>query len=518
MDRERLTKIVPPVALDRRSFLGAAFALGVAAGLTPARAQPKSGGLLRMGLGSGETQDDLDPATVNNPMTQVMSFSLRNCLVEIDRDNNAVPELAESWSVDKGAKRWVLKVRDGVQFHDGKPFTAADAVYSIDYHRGQNSKSAAKPLLASIESVRADGRDLIIDLTEGSADFPFVLADYHLHMIPEGTKDFRNGMGTGPFLLESFDPGVRARLKKNPNYWKAGKGHFDEVEILSLKDVAARQNALITREVDLIDNLAPNITKLLEKQPGITVNVINGMQHYSFPMHCDTPPFDNVDVRIALKLAIDREDMVRKILSGYGKIGNDQPISSVNRYFDKSIPQYVYDPDKAIFHLKKAGAEGLKVQLHASDAAYAGAVDSAQLYREHAAKAGIDLEVVSEPADGYWSNVWLKKPWMITIWYGRPTEDWMFTMAYAAQAEWNDSRWNNPRFEQLLKDARAELDDNKRRTMYGDMQRLLHDQGGAVIPAFAAYLQAHNGTIASDGIATNYPLDGFRLTERWWRA
>src|SRR5690606_6346253 len=117
--------------------------------------------------------------------------------------------------------------------------------------------------------------------------------------------------------------------------------------------------------------------------------------------------------------------------------------------------QRQYDPDKAKFHLKKAGMETLTVDLSAAEAAYVGAVDAAVLYREHAAKAGIDINVVREPSDGYWSNVWMKKPFVQCYWGGRPTADWMFTQAYAADANWNDTFWKHQRFNELLVQARA---------------------------------------------------------------
>lgn len=507
-------------SVDRRSFLAGGAALGLVAGSAKLAFGnvPKAGGHLRLGIGAGETADNLDPAIVNNQMIQVVSFSLRNCLVEIGYDGEPLPELAESWDAGNSAKTWSFKLREGIEFHDGKPFTAADALYSIEYHRNEHSKSVAKTLLDVVDSVKIDGSGLLFELKEGSADFPYVLADYHLHMVPEGQTNFDNGMGTGAYILESFLPGEKVEMRKNPNYWKAGRGHFDTVEVRSIKDFVARQSALISGQVDLIDNIAPQSARLMQDSGNIVLQSINGAQHFALPMLVDTPPFDNVDVRTAVKLAVDRQDFLDRILGGYGRIGNDQPVSPANRFYNPDLPQREYDPDQAKFLLKKAGMENLKVKLHASDVAYAGAIDSAVLYQQYAAKAGIDIEVVREPGDGYWSNVWLKKPWCTTVWYGRPTEDWLFTLGYAKGAEWNDTHWVNDRFEVLLKEARAELDENRRREMYYEMQALVRDDGGAVIPVFADYLQAHNGTVAADRIASNYPLDGFRITERWWRA
>jgi peptide/nickel transport system substrate-binding protein len=222
-------------------------------------------------------------------------------------------------------------------------------------------------------------------------------------------------------------------------------------------------------------------------------------------------------VRQALKYAIDRQELVDKILNGYGEVGNDSPISKANRYFNADLPQREYDPDKAKFHLKEAGMDSLSVDIFLADAAFDGCVDSGLLYSEKAAAAGINLNVVREPDDGYWSNVWMVKPFCATYWGGRPTEDWMFTTVYSKGAAWNETFWDNARFNELLLAARAELDEDKRRDMYGEMQMLVSDEGGIVIPMYASYVMAHSEKVGvPETVASNWTLDGFRAVERWW--
>jgi peptide/nickel transport system substrate-binding protein len=223
-------------------------------------------------------------------------------------------------------------------------------------------------------------------------------------------------------------------------------------------------------------------------------------------------------VRLALKHAIDRDAIVRTILRGHGTLGNDHPISRSNRYHADNLEQRAYDPDKAMHHLKQAGMEGLSIDLSAADAAFAGAVDAAVLYKEHAAKAGITINVVREPDDGYWSNVWMQKPYCAVYWGGRPTEDWMFSTAYAADAAWNDSFWKHDQFNQLLLAARSELDEAKRRSMYEEMQSIVRDDGGVLIPMFANYVMALSDKIGHGQMAANWSMDGFKCSERWWFA
>ncbi|WP_192249297.1 ABC transporter substrate-binding protein [Mesorhizobium caraganae] len=257
---------------------------------------------------------------------------------------------------------------------------------------------------------------------------------------------------------------------------------------------------------------------LLKRNIGLEILSIAGTQHYTMPMLCDVAPFDNVDVRLAIKYAINRQQLLEKLLHGYGQLGNDHPIAPTNRFFAKNLPQREYDPDKAQFHLKKAGLSNLNVSLSASDAAFPGSVDAALLYQHDAAKAGITVNVVREADDGYWDTVWMKKPWSMSYLMGRPTADWVFSQAYAADAAWNEARWRNSRFNELLVAARSELDDSKRLDMYSEMQSICRDDGGEIIPLFANYVGALSKKVGHNRIASNWDFDGFRCAERWWFA
>jgi peptide/nickel transport system substrate-binding protein len=515
-------------AIGRREFMGRALAAGATVAMastlasgTLKAATPKKGGTLRIGLGHGSTTDTLDPATFTDTYTQFIGYAMRNQLIEVNHAGKLVPELAESWDASDDAAQWTFKLRKGVEFHNGKTMDAADVVASINHHRGEDSKSAAKGDLAAIVELKADGKDVVVfTLKEGNADFPYIATDYHLAIMPakDGQIDWRSGVGTGGYTLESFEPGVRATLKRAPNYWKEGRAHFDGVEALSIKDKAARSSALTTGEIDAMDRVELKTAHLMARNKDLRIEETKGTLHYTFAMRTDQAPFDNNDVRLALKYGIDREALLKTIVRGRGVVGNDHPISEIDQYHASELPQRQYDPDKSKFHLKKAGLNSLSVDLSAAEAAYAEAVNAAVLNKEHAARSGIEINVIREPNDGYWDNVWLKKSFTAVFWSGRPTPDWMFTLAYSAGSNWNDTYWKHDRFNQLLLAARAELDQAKRREMYVEMQSIVSNEGGTIIPVFANWVFAMNKKVQHGEMAGNWDLDGAKAAERWWFA
>ncbi|MEQ8828674.1 MAG: ABC transporter substrate-binding protein [Alphaproteobacteria bacterium] len=518
--------------LSRRGFIVAALGAGVASTTVFGHvdrvqaATPKKGGRFRQALTGGGSGDTMDPAQIlDSYMINVSSGMLRNNLTEIGSDGQLTGELAESWEAAPDAATWTFKLRQGVEFHNGKTLEAADVVASLNHHRGDDTDSAAKGIVSAITDIKADGKDTVVfTLSGGSADFPFLMSDYHLGICPakdDGTIDWESGVGTGGYSLVSFDPGVRTVVKRNPNYWKEGRAHFDEVESLFVPDSNARNTGLQTGELDCITNLDLNTVSLMRQVPTIQVFETFGNKHATMPMHCNTAPFDNNDVRLALKYSIDRNEFVEKLLQGLGEVGNDHPIGPANIYraTPEELPQREYDPEKAKFHLKQAGMDSLTVDLHIADTAFEGAVNGAQLFAETAKAAGITINVVREPDDGYWSNVWLKKPFSGSYWGGRPTEDWIFSQIYSSGADWNESFWENERFNELLIQARAELDTTKRREMYVEMQRLCNEDCGNIIPIYMAYTHAASSKVQlPEQMASNWELDGHKNAERWWFA
>ncbi|WP_420566162.1 ABC transporter substrate-binding protein [Thalassobaculum sp.] len=512
--------------LSRRDFMHYAMAAGVTASAAgglwtskAALAAPKRGGTFRLGTHDGNTSDTHDPGTYLSFSIIQLAHTYRSYLTQITPTNELGPDAAASWSATDDATEWTFKLQKGASFHSGKPFTADDAIASLNHHRGDKSTSAAKALLKDVvDIVKDDEHTITIKLGTGNADLPWLMTDYHLAMCPansDGTIDWQSGDGTGPYKIVHNEFGVGCKLERHDG-WHGEGAYFDAVEMTVLNDPNARQTALVTGQVDGITQLELKTLALLQRNPNILVDNVPSGAAITMPMFCDVAPFDNVDVRMALKLAIDREDLIKKITFDTAIPGNDFHISPNMPYWP-DLPQRTYDPDKAKFHLKKAGQENLTVDLSTADSVYSGAVDMCVLYAEHAKAAGININVNREPNDGYYSEVWLKKPFCMVQWGARPTPDVMLSLAYKDDAAWNESHWQNERFNELLLAAKAELDQDKRAEMYREMAQLARDDGGTIIPMFTNFVYARGKNVAhGENLAASWQMDGARACSRWW--
>lgn len=520
-----LSRCVAAGRLSRREFLGRATALGVSATFansflaSAARAQgPVRGGIIKGGLHGGEATQSLDPAVF---MTLPANFG--KCwgeyLVAVVPGGGLENRLAEEISSSKDAKVWTFKIRQDVEFHNGKTVTAEDVVATLERHSNKESKSGALGILANIESLNADGRNVIITLKEPDAELPFLMTDYHLVIQPNGGKDNpAEGISAGPYKVTVNQPGVRYVGERFANFWQSDKmGFADQVEIIAINDATARISALQGGQVHMINMVEPKVVDLVKRAPNLKVEAVSGPGYDVFNMFCDTAPFDNSDLRMALKLAIDRQEMVDKILRGYGTIGNDFPINASYPLFPEGIEQRTFDPDKAKFHYKKSGHSG-PILLRTSDVAFAGAVDAAQLYQQSCAKAGITIEVKREPSDGYWSEVWNKQPFCATYWSGRATQSQIYSTVYLSTASWNDSHFSNEKFDKLLIEARGELDQDKRKNLYREMAIIVRDEGGTIVPMFNQFIDAISDKVGGYVGGVDSLMNGYAFAKCWIEA
>jgi peptide/nickel transport system substrate-binding protein len=513
--------------MPRRELLGRLVAFGALAAANravpateapwpPSISQPRRGGRVRVASVSSSTADTLDPAKGALSTDYARHYMLYSGLTQFDSNLTPQPALAEEIH-ESERSLWTLKLRKGVVFHDGKPLTPADVVYSLLRHKNPATASKMKAIAAQFEEVRATGPDEVqIRLSAANADLPAILAVSHFLIIQDGTTDFRTAMGTGPYRCKDFNPGVRTLGARNPDYWKPGKPHLDEIELIGIADEPARINALLSGDVQLVSAVNPRSTQRVRSSPTHQVQETRSGLYTDLIMRQDSSPTNSPEFVAAMKYLFDREQIANAVFRGYATVANDQPVPPGSRYYFDGIPQKKYDPERARFLLRKAGLLGARLPVYCSPAAE-GSVEIAALLQQSAAKAGLDLAVNRVPADGYWSHHWMKHPLGFGNTNPRPTVDLLFSTLYKSDAPWNEAAWKNERFDQLLLAARSEGDEAKRKQIYADMQVLVHEQGGVGIPVFISIVDAYDRRLKGYGSIPIGGLMGYSFAEHvWW--
>ena len=493
----------------------ATMAGGIASLATSAHAQtPKRGGRIRVAGATASANDTLDPAKQSNQTDYSRCNMLYNGLTSLDATLSPQPALAESFNT-QDAKTWVFTLRKGVVFHDGKALSPADVVFSLMRHKDPATASKAKVLAEQIDTVRASGpNEVTIVLSAPNADLPVILGTSHFQIVKEGTTDFTAGIGTGPYKLKEFKPGVRSVHVRNDAYWKPGKPYLDEIEFVGIGDENARVNALLSGGIDLVGVINPRSVARVKGTAGFAIMTTQSGQYTDLIMRKDVGPGMNPDFALAMKHLFDREQMKKTIALDNAVLGNDQPIDPTNRFYFKDLPQRPFDLDKAKFHLQKSGVTG-KIPVVTSPAAMY-SVEIALLLQQAGQRIGLDLDVKRMPADGYWSNHWLNSPVGFGNVNPRPNADTILTQFFMSDATWNESRWKSTQFDQLLLAARSEVDIAKRKQMYADMQTMIHNDAGIGIPMFLASIDGHSTKLKCLSPIPIGGLMGYMFAENVW--
>ncbi|WP_019701818.1 ABC transporter substrate-binding protein [Paracidovorax oryzae] len=493
----------------------ASLAGGLATMAASAHAQtPRRGGRIRVAGATAAATDTLDPAKQSNQTDYSRGNMLYNGLFSLDGSLTPQPALAESYST-ADAKTWVFKLRKGVVFHDGKALAPEDVVFSLMRHKDPATASKAKALSDQIDSVKASGPgEVTVVLSQPNADLPVILGTFHFHIVKDGTTDFNAGIGTGPYKLKEFKPGVRSLVVRNDAYWKPGKPYLDEIEFVGIGDETARVNALLSGGMDLVASVNPRAVARVKGTPGYAIFTTQSGQYSDLILRKDMGPGANPDFVLAMKHLFDREQMKKTIALDYAVLGNDQPVDPTNRFYFAGLPQRTFDLDKAKFHLQKSGVTG-KIPMVTSPAAMY-STEIALLLQQSGQRIGLDLDVKRMPADGYWSNHWLTNPVGFGNVNPRPSADTLLTQFFKSDAAWNESRWKSPQFDQLLVAARAETDQAKRKQMYADMQTMIHQDAGIGIPLFLASIDGHSSRLKGLSPIPLGGLMGYAFAEHVW--
>ncbi len=451
---------------------------------------PKKGGSLRFASNLHGPDDQLDPVVFTSTIDYTRGRATYNSLCQIGEGLVANPDLAESFEPNSNATEWTFKIRNGVTFHDGKKLTADDVVYSMKRHQGEDSKSVIKSVLASVSEWKKTGpMEVKAILSSPNADLPVLMGLYQAKIVQQGSTG--DGIGTGPFVMESFQPGVKSVHVRNNNYFRDGP-NLDAVEMTAITDPVARVNALLAGDMQIISQVDPQAFRQIEGSSTARLLSIPAGLQMGICILKNSEPGKNNDFVLGMKYIQDRERIVKRILKGKGTVGNDTPIATAHGAdYCHELPIRPFDPDKAKFHFKKSGYSTAELFVAP---VMSGIEDACLLAQANCAKIGFDLKLKKVPTDGYWGAVWMKEPLNVVSWNMRPTANSQLAIQFAPGAAWNDTYWNNPRMGELLSLSLAETDPAKRHQYYCEMQTLVHNESGMVIPAFSN---------VNDGIANN---------------
>ena len=511
--------------LSRRHVLGGSMALGVGAVLTactgtaatplPAlTGPPQTGGTLRVGLVGGGAADTLDAHIPVSTTDIARVVNLYEALLYRDDNFDLKPLLALSATPSADAKTWTVKLRHGVLFHDGRTMTSRDVAATfariVD---PENPKSGAASLTVLDEVAVLDDYRLEFRLNTPTATFDDSLGQYALGIVP-ADYDPQNPVGTGPFRYKSFTAGRRSLFTRNNRYWRDAEPYLDELRILNFSDDNALINALLATQVDAIGQVPLALLEVLQTDP--RVNILNSQtgMWLPFTMRVDRAPFDDVRVRQAFRLVVDREQMVEQVLSGNGTVGNDL-YALYDPGYAENLPQRVQNIDRAKELLAEAGyPNGLDVELVTAPI-QAGAVEAAQVFAQQAMAAGINVKIRRVDTTTFFGDDYLQWDFAQDFWYTRNFLP-QANNGSLPNSPYNETHWDNPRFQQLVEQAKSTIDPTERNALITEAQTIEYNEGGYIIwghPNQADAYQRYVGGLVPN--STGLPLSGLQFRRFW---
>jgi peptide/nickel transport system substrate-binding protein len=510
---------------DRRQFLRGLAATGALAGAggllaacggsssspssaaTSAPKAPKAGGALKVGLTGGSGSDTLDPHKGLTYLDTARSQSLYQPLLQLNTQAQSELVLAEEISPHGSTSEWIIRVRSGITFHDGKPLTADDVIFTLT--RIITGKLSGATSLGPIDVKglkKLDSRTVLVPMTIPYGSFLDQLAYwYYLYIVPTGFNPAKPN-GTGPFVYQSFTPGQRSVFTKNPHYWKSGLPYVDSVTIIDFSDSTSLQNALTTGVIHGAGALEGPQIAVLKTASGVRTVVSHTGAITPFTMRVDQAPFSDVNVRQALRLLVDRPQLTNSALDGYGVPASDV-FSPFDPNFDSSLHRQ-QDISQAKSLLKKAGHENLTVQLVTSAVA-TGTVAMATVLQQQAKAAGVTINLKTVDPTTFFGPNYLH--WTFS-------QDFYNYSPYLAQvaqsmlptSPFNETHWDNPQYISLYKQANATTNAATRKNIEHEMQMIDFTQGGYIIPAFIDALDAYSTKITGYSAAkVGQPLSDF---------
>jgi len=498
------------MTFSRREFLkaGLAGSLAVGAGgllsacgtgntikafTTSTVGKPRYGGTLRAGLTGGSTADTLDPLSAVTNVDFSRIDNLYEPLIGLTPDARPVYVLAEEVTPNAKATEWTIRVKQGITFHNGKTLTADDVIYTFQQILNPKTPGSAAAGLASVDAkgmTKLDAYTARIPCRTPFATLAEALAiPGYSDIIPVGYNPAAP-VGTGPFKVKSFSPGTQSTFVRNGGYWQSGLPYLDEIVITNYSDQTSQVNALLAGQVDVVNLLSEEVISEVQGE-GKNILLSAGGGWNPFTMRVDTGTFGDVRVRQAMRLVVDRQQMLDLVFGGFGTLGNDLFGIWAPEY-DHSLPQRHQDIDQARSLLKAAGAEDLHVTLVTSDIAQ-GTVLAAQVFAQQASQAGITVNVQDVTVDEFYGTNYLKWQFAQDYWFYNFYLP-QVSLATLPTASYNETHWDNSRYNSLYAQAIATTDTSLSTELAHEMQQIEYNEGGYIIPFFPPVI---------DGFGTN---------------
>ena len=512
--------------LLRRAAVGGALiaSSGTLAGAAEAAmraAAPKRGGNFRVGVSGGSAKDIIDGQDIITQPDQARLVAGWETLVTFDSNFKLVFDgLADEVSPMAGRPDiWTIRVRQGIEFQNGKTLGADDVIYSLQRMVDPKLGLFGGAALSSVDPKRIKKIDKLtcrLFLKRKDVTILDALGQYVAGIVPVGYSRHAIGkanpnVGTGPYTLKSFTPGQQSVHVRNPNYWRSGQPYFDQITIIDFPDDTARVNALLGGQIDAAASVPPAQVTVISSHSGTKVLESPTAQWTPICMRVDAPPFNDVRVRQAMRLIADRPQMVTQALAGHGHIGNDV-YAPFDEAYDRALPQRVQDIDKAKSLLAAAGQSGLTVDLQSTNGAL-GMNEGAQVFAQQASAAGVKVNVKILDGGTFYGPQYLKWPFSTDFW---GTRNYLSQVAAGSlpTSPYNETHWPDgadKKFLSLYTQALQTVDRTKRFAIEHEMQQLEYDNGGYVIWGFSDFLDGYSTKLAGlkAGDKGVLPLNGF---------